>query len=84
MCKFPPGHRIRIKRFVELVKEKNREPESKMTFHIKQSKRMKYTADDDSSASEQLVKLTSSAFCVMFGNILLNGKDLVKTTKLKP
>ena len=41
VCKFPPGHRIRIKRFVELVKEKNREPESKMTFHIKQSKRLK-------------------------------------------
>ena len=53
VCKFPPGHRIRIKRFVELVKEKNREPESKMTFHIKQSKRLKYIADDDSSASEQ-------------------------------
>ena len=58
VCKFPPGHRIRrTKRFVELVKEKNREPESKMTFHIKRSKRMKYTADDDSSASEQLCEV---------------------------
>ena len=78
VCKFPPGHRIRLKTFVELVNEKNREPESKMSFHIKRSKRMKYTADDDSSASEQLCEVNQ------FGNILLNGKDLVKTTKLKP
>ena len=54
------------KDFVELVKEKNREPESKMTFHIKQSKRMKYTADDDSSASEQLCEVNQfSILCTV-------------------
>ena len=50
MCRFPPGHRIRIKTFVELVKEKNKEPKTEVIFRSKQSRGKKYTAVEDSSA----------------------------------
>ena len=54
MCRLPLGHRIRIKTFLELVKEKNKEPKTKVIFRSEQSRGKKYTAGEDSLAGEQL------------------------------
>lgn len=57
VCKFPPGHRIRIKKFVELVKEKSKlsqQSKRKLSFQNAKSKRVKQGDDStcDSSAGE--------------------------------